>query len=230
MKNYALIGDIHSIYSRLSQALTYCQEYDLVPIFLGDIFDSRCSVSDSVSVYNSIRDAEQTLGAVVLQSNHQDKLIRYLKGHKVTLNNGLNTTVSEFKESNIDFNDLLEWLDSKPYGVVFKDKNDVEYRCAHAYFSSRIEVSDYDEIELIHSEKLNKKLKSVMIYGPVNNEGRIHWWETPKRHDYVMVSGHYHKLIIEDHCLVLDGECGDEGDHAFLALYDVNKKLLKKFF
>ena len=230
MKNYALIGDIHSIHSRLSQALTYCQEHDLTPIFLGDIFDSRCSISDSVSVYNLIRDAEKTLGAIVLQSNHQDKLIRYLKGHKIALSNGLDITVNEFKNSDVDFSDLLEWLVCKPYGVVFKDKNDVEYRCAHAYFSSRIEISDYEDVYFVHSDVLNKKLKSVMIYGPVNNGCRIHWWETPKKYDYVMVSGHYHKLIIEDHCLVLDGECGNEGDHVFLALYDVNKKLLKKFF
>lgn len=230
MKNYALIGDIHSIYSRLSQALTYCQEHNLTPIFLGDIFDTRCSISDSVSVYNSIRNAEKTLGAIVLHSNHQDKLIRYLKGHKISLNNGLEITVNEFLESKIDFKELLDWLDTRPYGVVFKDRNNVEYRCAHAYFSSRVEVSEYDDIQLINSESLNKKLKSVMIYGPVNNEGRIHWWETPRKHNYVMVSGHYHKLIVGDHCLVLDGECGNEGDHVFLALYDVNKKLLKRFF
>lgn len=230
MKNYALIGDIHSIYSRLSQALTYCQEHNLTPIFLGDIFDSRCSISDSVSVYNSIRDAEKTLGAIVLHSNHQDKLVRYLKGHKIVLNHGLDTTVHEFSDANVDFKELLNWLDSKPYGVVFKDRNNIEYRCAHAYFSSRVEVSDYDDVCFINSESLNKKLKSVMIYGPVNNEGRIHWWETPRKHNYVMVSGHYRKLIIEEHCLVLDGECGNEGDHVFLALYDVNKKLLKRFF
>lgn len=230
MKNYALIGDIHSIYSRLSQALTYCEHQDLIPIFLGDIFDSRCSVSDSVGVYNLIRDAEKKLNAVVLQSNHQNKFIRYLKGHKISANHGLDVTIEEFKNSSIDMNELLEWLDNRPYGAVFKDKDDLEYRCAHAYFSSRIEVPNYEEIHLIHSNQLNKKIKNVMIYGPVNNEGRIEWWKTNKKHHYKMVSGHYHKLIIEDHCLILDGECGDEGDHVFLALYDVNKKLLKKFF
>jgi hypothetical protein len=45
-----------------------------------------------------------------------------------------------------------------------------------------------------------------------------------------MVAGHYHVVVDRDHCLILDGECGDEGEYVFLALYDVNKRILKKFF
>lgn len=230
MKNYALIGDIHSNYCRLSQVLSYCRDHNLTPIFLGDLFDSRCQESESVKVYSLIREAEEDLGAIVLQSNHQNKLIRYLKGNKVILNHGLERTVEEFKESSIDSQVLLEWLETRPYGVVFRDKHGEEYRCAHAYFSSRIEVPEYEDIYEVYSEDLNNKIKNIMIYGPVNSDGRIAWWDSPRRHDYRMIAGHYHVVVDREHCLVLDGECGDEGEHVFLALYDVNKKILKRFF
>lgn len=230
MKNYALIGDIHSHYSRLSQALLYCRDNELTPILLGDIFDSRCFVSESVEVYYLVREAEEALGAIVLQSNHQNKLIRHLKGNKVVLNHGLERTIEEFENSSVDLEVLLEWLNTRPYGIVFKDKFGEEYRCAHAYFSSRIEVPEYEDHFLVEHDLLTTKIKNVMIYGPVNAEGRIAWWDSPRRHDYRMVAGHYHVVVDRDHCLVLDGECGDEGEHVFLGLYDVNKKLLKKFF
>lgn len=230
MKNYALIGDVHSHYGRLSHALLYCRDNELTPILLGDIFDSRCFVSESVKVYYLVREAEEALGAIVLQSNHQNKLIRYLKGNKVVLNHGLERTVKEFEDSSVDPEVLLRWLDTRPYGIVFKDKFGEEYRCAHAYFSSRIEVPEYDDCFLVEHDILNTKLKSVMIYGPVNSEGRIAWWDSPRRHEYRMVAGHYHVVVDREHCLILDGECGDEGENTFLGLYDVNKKILKKFF
>lgn len=229
MFNFALIGDVHSISNNLENALNYCKQYDLTPILLGDVFDSRCSFSDSVKVYNLIRESEKELNTIVLHSNHQDKYIRYLRGNKVTLNHGLEVTIDEFKNSDISNSELLEWLDTRPYGVVFKDKYGVEYRCAHAYFSSKIEIPEYENYHLVGSETIPRKIKNVMIYGPVNQEGRIEWWNTPKKNNYVMVSGHYHKVVIEEHCLVIDGECGDEKSEAFLPLYDVNKKLLKKF-
>lgn len=230
MRNYALIGDVHSHYGRLSQALLYCRDHELTPILLGDLFDSRCFVSESVEVYSLVREAEQALGAIVLQSNHQNKLIRHLKGNKVILNHGLERTVEEFENSSVDPEVLKEWLETRPYGIVFRDKNGEEYRCAHAYFSSRVEVPEYEDFHLVEHDSLNNKLKNVMIYGPVDSNGRIAWWDSPRRHNYRMAAGHYHVVVDRDHCLILDGECGDEGEYVFLALYDVNKRILKKFF
>lgn len=230
MKNYAIIGDVHSHYDRISQALFYCEENDLTPILLGDLFDSRSSTSQSIEVYQIVREFEISLNAIVLQSNHQNKLIRHLKGNKVVLNHGLDKTIEEFQNSEVNLEGLKNWLESLPYGIAFKDKNGEEYRCAHAYFSSRIEVPDYDDFFLVKGESLSNSIKNIMIYGPVNSEGRVQWWETSKKHDYKMVSGHYHVVVNKEHCLILDGQCGDEGEHTFLGLYDVNKKIIKKFF
>lgn len=142
--NFALIGDVHSQSSSLYSALTYCDENNLCPIFLGDIFDSRCDTSDSVGVYRMVREAEVNLNAIVLQSNHQNKFIRWLKGNKILPNHGLERTIEDFLIGNyvaittahVEKEELLEWLTNLPYGVVFRDKDLLEYRAAHAYFPS----------------------------------------------------------------------------------------------
>lgn len=143
-QNFALIGDVHSQSTRLHSALDFCYTNNLCPIFLGDIFDSRCDNSDSVGVYRMIREAELKLNAIVLQSNHQNKFIRWLKGNKIFPNNGLETTIDDFlignygvlTTSHVEKQELLDWLENLPYGVIFRDKNLQEYRAAHAYFPS----------------------------------------------------------------------------------------------
>ena len=80
---YAFIGDIHSQLNPLTEALQYCAEWGLTPIFLGDLFDSREDVSHSVEVYRTVRAWQDGAGAIVLRSNHQDKLERWAKGNKV---------------------------------------------------------------------------------------------------------------------------------------------------
>ena len=71
---YAIIGDVHSDAIKLEKAFNYAQEHNLKIILLGDLFDSRCDYSDSIGVYELVKNSS----AIVLQSNHQEKLIRYL--------------------------------------------------------------------------------------------------------------------------------------------------------
>lgn len=229
---YAIIGDVHSDAIKLEKALNYAQEHDLKVILLGDLFDSRCDFSDSVGVYNLLKESD----AIILQSNHQDKLIRYLKGNNVVLNNGLGTTVKEFQEAGITNEELLSWLTSFPYGMVFRDKTNMEHRCAHAYFSSRVEVPEYKDSYYVMHEMINRSIRNLMLYGPTNRKEintdnkRVYWWENPRHHDYVLVSGHYHTVHIDSHSVVIDGGCGGPEEDNFLCVYDVDNKLLKKFY
>ena len=68
-----------------------------------------------------------------------------------------------------------------------------------------------------------------MLYGPIQREKkqRIEWWKNNRTQDYVLVSGHYHTVFMNENCIVLDPECGSP-DGA-LGLYDVNNKVLKRF-
>jgi hypothetical protein len=225
---YAIIGDVHSDSVKLESALEYAQEHELKVILLGDLFDSRCDFSDSIGVYNLLKNSN----AIILQSNHQDKLIRYLQGNNVVLNNGLDITVDEFKNAGISNKELLDWLISFPYGVVFRDKHGMEHRCAHAYFTSRVEVPEYRNLYKVKQNQVNRTIKNLMIYGPISHENRgerIHWWENPRHRDYILVSGHYHKVYVSSHSIVIDGGCGGPETDNCLCLYDVDRKLLKKF-
>jgi hypothetical protein len=229
MKSFALISDVHSQAQPLKLALEYCSNHNLTPLFLGDLFDARIENTDSVSVYHQVKEQIENNSAICIQSNHQNKLLRYLKGNNVFIGEDLQRTLDDFKEANIPLNEIYEFLNTMPYGVVFKDKTQTEYRVAHAYFSSRIEVPEYEDFCLIYEDRLNKSTKSTMLYGPIQREEkqRIEWWKNNRTRDYVLVSGHYHTVCINENSIVLDPECGSP-DGA-LGLYDVNNKVLKRF-
>jgi cell fate (sporulation/competence/biofilm development) regulator YmcA (YheA/YmcA/DUF963 family) len=229
MKSFALISDVHSQAQPLKLALEYCSNHNLTPLFLGDLFDARIENTDSVSVYHQVKEQIENNSAICIQSNHQNKLLRYLKGNNVFIGDDLQRTLDDFKEADISLEEVYEFLNTMPYGVVFKDKNQTEYRVAHAYFSSRIDVPEYKDFFLIYEDRLNKSTKSTMLYGPIQREEkqRIEWWKNNRTRDYVLVSGHYHTVCINENSIVLDPECGSP-DGA-LGVYDVNNKVLKRF-
>lgn len=221
--NFSLISDIHSQAQQLSDALDYCQKNNLTPLFLGDLFDSKCEDSDSMGVYNLVRNAQENMNAIIIQSNHQNKLIRYLRGNDVVQNFGLDKTIAELQS--LDQSKLLSWLESFPYAIVFKDKNNLEYRVSHAYFSSQIDVPEYVNFYLFY--ELPKKHQQQMLYGIFSGKDRINWWENKSHNNWIRVCGHYHHVHIDDHSIVLDGCCGEDGGK--LLMYDVNQKQLHQF-
>jgi hypothetical protein len=227
--NFAFISDVHSQAHLLQQAIEYCINHNLTPIFLGDLFDSRVDHSDSASVYLQVREQVENNSAICIQSNHQNKLIRYIKGNKVFVGEDLQKTLDDFQNAGISLQEVYDFLCAMPYGVVFRDKNQKEYRVSHAYFSSRVNVPEYEDHCLLYEDDLSKAAKSIMLYGPIDREtkGRVEWWNNNRNHDYVMVSGHYHVTAISENSIVLDPECGSNG--GALGLYDVNNKVLKKF-
>lgn len=231
MKNYVLIGDIHSQYHQLTSALNFIQNNieDYYIIFLGDVFDSRNYYSNSLGVYSQIQYLQQENKCVVLQSNHQNKHIRHLKGHSVYLNNGLDVTIKEFNDAPVDKQTLIDWLNSFPYGIAFRDATGLEYRCAHAYFSSKLYVPpDYEgEYYITDVSKISRK---KCLYGIIHDNTRIEWWNKPSNNNWIRVSGHYHRVhidLIDTKSIVLDGECGDENGK--LCIYNVNAKEVHYF-
>jgi len=223
---FALISDVHSQSDKLSNALDFCSQNNLTPLFLGDLFDSKCEVSDSFGVYNLVRSAQEQMNAIVIQSNHQNKLIRYLRGSNVVQNFGLDKTIVElFENQNLNRNEFLTWLDSFPYAIVFRDTHGTEYRVSHAYFSSQIEIEEYENFHLIFD--VTKKHMNQMLYGIFSGKDRISWWDNHSNNHWVRVCGHYHHVHIDKHSIVLDGCCGE--NEGSLLVYDVNQKNLHSF-
>ena len=229
--NYVLIGDIHSQANQLNEALHYIREniQNARIIFLGDIFDSKHDYSDSYSVYNLVREAEEEFNAITIQSNHQDKLIRYLRGNKVELNNGLDKTVEELIQHDVSSDEMYNWLIRQSFGVVFRDKFGLEFRCAHAYFSSEAKLMNYGDYYLVRT--LSRQQKHEFLYGLQDSKkSRVNWWEEDNSHNnFVRVAGHYKTIYLnlENKSLILDSRCGDSD--GVLSIYDVNSRKLHQF-
>jgi hypothetical protein len=232
---YALIGDLHSQLAPLVESLLYCEDNGLTPIFLGDIFDSRCEQSHTVLVYELLRESQKNFpGMQILRSNHQDKLERWLKGNEVKITPELQRTIDELT-FDVEGTELLEWLESMPYGFCFRNTQGLEYRCAHAYFPRWVEVPEYEESVAIY--EVARKARQLMMYGPSAKEGkgRLFWWRGESDRNWCRVAGHYHAVHESDRNLVLDGGCGGIkrswfcNEEPVLCLYDVDKGHLVEF-
>jgi len=234
MKKLALIGDVHSQVSPLRAAWRHCQENSLTPVFLGDLFDSRTETSETVAVYHLVREIQEQTGCLVLNGNHQDKLMRVLRGNPVRLDFApeLSRSLSEFNGGEVDRDELLAWLSTCPYGYVFRDSAGTEYRCAHAMFPSWLEVPGYETDHRVGS--VGNKAKDLMLYGPRDRETqqRVEWWKSESERTWVRVCGHYHEVYHDERSLVLDGGCGGGAwvlDAGNLVLWDVEARALVAF-
>ncbi len=234
MREYALIGDLHSQIGPLRAVIRYCETQGLFPVFLGDIFDSRCAHSDSVSVYFTLRELQEKGDAVVLRSNHQDKLERYIRGYATHTPPELLRTVDDMEAAGVQLESLGQWLESLPHGFCFR-KGEAEYRCAHACFPSWLDVPEYDSHCEVYPE--SKQAKSLMMYGPSHKEGRgrVKWWESASSRKFIRVAGHYHVVHTDEKSLVLDAGCGGTerswfcNEPAALVLWDTRKEQLAEF-
>ena len=224
--NFCFIGDVHSQAFRLEKAVDFALSKNLQIVLLGDIFDSKIEYSDSTNVLNLV-DKLVNSGHICLNSNHQDKCIRHLKGNKVTINNGLDRTIADFERDNVDKQKLFNLLVSFPYGVILKNSHGQEFRAAHAYFPNSVNVEGKTAI---YRSDLNRKFRDVFIYGKTDrDQNRIKWWETvDPEQKFVRVAGHYHVVTETETSLVLDSECGSTVD-APLSLYIADSGVIKEF-
>jgi protein phosphatase len=224
--NFCFIGDVHSQFTRLQRAVDFALSKNLQIILLGDIFDSKIEYSDSTNVLNLV-DKLVNSGHICLTSNHQDKLIRHLKGNTVLLSNGLNKTIADFERDNVDTKKVFDLLTSFPYGVILNNSHGQEFRVAHAYFSNSVNVEGKSAI---YRSDLNRKFRDVFIYGKTDrDQNRLKWWETvDPDQKFVRVAGHYHVVTENQNSLVLDSGCGSS-EEAPLSLYIADTGAIKEF-
>jgi len=224
---YGIIGDIHSQSRQLNRALEYCCKNDLTPILLGDIFDSRTSFSDSMGVYIAVTCYP---GLILIQSNHQDKLLRYckhlIKGsvNSMTIGPDLQRTIDELLPR-ISPEELIEFLEPLPYTVSI----DRWYRLAHAYHPYLTKKEYVAGLDRAYRDDLTKTERFLCLYGKKSPEGeRVRWWEsTPPTRAWIRVAGHYHVHHHSAFNMVLDGSCGD--DNGVLVVYNTDKMQTVKF-
>ncbi|MGI9458470.1 MAG: hypothetical protein ACR2NF_00590 [Pirellulales bacterium] len=226
---YAIIGDVHSQGSLLSAALSHCKKRGLTPILLGDLFDSRCEIDETLYTRNLAMTAQREMGAIILNSNHQERLVDAISGEleygKYCEETFRSLTV--FATSHVNLTGLSDWLESLPDGFVFWDKDGLEHCCAHAYFPARLRQPGQTEPYTV--EATDDETKQKMVWGPYNSNGtRYHWWKhVSENQSFVRVAGHYHILRNEPGAIVLDANAGYED--GLVPLYEVDAKKLVYF-
>ncbi len=233
-KTLVIIGDVHSQHQKLEAALEWIKnEYppeSTQVIFLGDCWDSRLDnqeenyppYSDPLQTYLMIRNCVDNHGDILLQSNHQEKLLRYLKHNladikpnPVTVNYGLQYTIEQFinhltVEEKMELHD---WLAALQYHVVI-DSYDLQhdtqtsFLCSHAYFNTAANL-----------QNPSKKHKQEALYGLLDDDNkRVDWWSDDNPITFygfspnaVRVGGHYHLVHRGLNQRVLDAGCGSTG-------------------
>jgi len=223
MKSYLLIGDIHSQGRPLSAALKYCKRHGRIPVLLGDLFDSRCDESMTVYVWHQAKIAQETLGAIILNSNHQARLLNFLKEDFESPAHTSETwrSLAEFSEAGINMKELEDWLCSLPDGFVFRDSKGVQYACAHAFFPAHLLDAKKEESYTIKA--LDARDQELMVWGIYDHRRRrVRWWKEEAKRSWIRVAGHYHTVYSGESSLVLDANSGYPDGK--VAAYDVENQ------
>ena len=226
--SYLLIGDIHSQGKPLARVLRCARERALRPVFLGDLFDSRCDNSDTTYVYNLVRLAQKELDAVALNSNHQVRLRNFLDQQFESPSYTSETWRSyyEFKEAGVDMGELREWLGSLPDGFSFKDKDGRLYGCSHAYFP--LKWVDHEQVGCRTFVAEDADDEETVVWGPHRHgRRRLHWWKDETPRSWTRCAGHYHTVYVTENNIVLDANSGYPDGQ--VPAYDVDAKELVYF-
>ncbi|MEM7579173.1 MAG: polynucleotide kinase-phosphatase [Cyanobacteria bacterium P01_A01_bin.80] len=80
--------------SSSSPSLTYCHPEGRKALFLGDLVDRGPRILDTVKLVKSMVEAG---AAICVPGNHENKLLRQIRGKKVKINHGLEQTVAEIE-------------------------------------------------------------------------------------------------------------------------------------
>lgn len=246
------VGDIHSQHQRLEAALEWIesefhysgQEYPLI-CFLGDVTDSRLDNheknypphSDAKYTFNMVRELVDHYNCVLLQSNHQEKLQRWLRHdlagitpNPVKVNYGLDYTLSQFVDHLTieEKQDLHDWLAALPYHVVVESydllhDSMTSFLCSHAYFNTAANL-----------QNPSKKHKQEALYGLLDHDNkRVDWWSQDEPISFyglaenaVRVGGHYHLVAKGLNNRVIDGGCGSTGGSlcVHVPAYNIHKE------
>jgi Calcineurin-like phosphoesterase len=160
-KKIAIIGDIHGCYDELCELL---DAIDWSPrshilILTGDLIDRGPKIKETLMF------AMDTPYVYSLMSNHEMKLLRYLKGNLVKTTT-LVKTIEQCGETFLRDPSLLEWLESLPWIVRWADSSYV----VHAGIRPDRPITRQQKDHCIFIRTWNPKTEKI------SNEGIDPWW------------------------------------------------------
>lgn len=167
---FDIIGDVHGCYDELralliklgyhvNEDLIYSNESAVTThlnrkvVFVGDLVDRG---PNSVAVLALIMNMVKHGLALCIAGNHDIKLSSYLKGKKVQISHGLETTVKEFEQVTPEFKQsVITFIDNIPIYYVFDNQQLV---VAHAG------MLDF------YQGRMSPKIRSFSLFGDTSSE------------------------------------------------------------
>lgn len=167
---FDIIGDVHGCYDELralliklgyhvNDDLLYSNESAVTTqsarkvVFVGDLVDRG---PNSVGVLALIMNMVKHGLALCIAGNHDIKLSSYLKGKKVQISHGLETTVKEFEQVNPDFKQaVITFIENLPIYFIFDNQQLV---VAHAGMLG------------FYQGRMSPKIRSFSLFGDTSSE------------------------------------------------------------
>lgn len=154
IEEFAVIGDVHGCLDELRELIN--KIWDKYPgrklVFVGDLVDrGPNSIGSLTEVFHYIGNGR---GFCVI-GNHENKFLRWLKGNKVKVANGLQKTINDLDMGTYDLKEsIIEELEEFPYYLVFDH--------------GKVVVSHAGIDDWMIGKTLTKEIKSRCIYGKVD--------------------------------------------------------------
>lgn len=160
-KKVTIIGDIHGCYDELCELLDAVDwsPQSHVLILTGDLIDRGPKIKETLMF------AMNTPCVYSLMSNHEKKLLRYLRGNQVQTR-ALVKTTEQCGETFLRDPSFLKWLESLPWIVRWADSSYV----VHAGIRPDRPITRQDKDHCIFIRTWNPKTKKI------SNEGIDRWW------------------------------------------------------
>lgn len=239
MHNVLLISDVHSrddALERLIDKLSKPINSGAHLVFLGDLSDCRdklyrprCSF---LKVYKLVRQLCDEGYATLLHSNHAQNLTDLYLGRRNVRKSivGFKSTLDEIETLDKPTrDDMILWLDSRPFTFTYKFDDKKTYKVAHAFYHKDIEPK-YTEGGL-SPEEIDFTLrgrKSSWFWKGKKIIKRTGFWRNPQRWGAhgtdVLCSGHWAQALVGDNYVVNDP--GGEETNGTLGVFDCNNHQL----
>ncbi len=186
---FDIIGDVHGCCDELETLLTtlgyqleeqtYIHPDGRKAVFLGDLVDRGNRILDTLNLVQNMVAAES---ALCVPGNHDYKLLRQLKGQKVTINHGLDKTIAELESLNeTESQSLQSFLTGLVSHYILDDGRLV---VAHA------------GLKQAYQGRGSAKVRDFALYGETTGEidefglPVRHNWASEYRGDAIVVYGH----------------------------------------
>lgn len=190
-KRVIAIGDIHGCFDDFQELLKICQwnhEKDIL-VLAGDLIDRGPKIKETLHWVRT------TPNVFTILSNHEDKLLRYLKGAKVSIGS-MKETIEQCG-SYLD-DGLRDWLESLPCILKFDDNKYL----VHAGINPNFPIDKQKKEFCMYARHFNSERNTFADH----SAGM--WWEHPNRGGEQIFFGHQPMAnpIAGPH-IALDGGC-----------------------